>query len=124
MDRSREAAEKFAVHFAGLLGARPEGGAAALMAARPADLVNALDHLIARGMKDMPGAFPAGPAFGTHYLPLDPVEAMRQGKAHRVPLIVGNNAEEARLFSRFLPLLPMNEPMIEKLLADADAEAR
>ena len=124
MVRSPEAAEKFAVHFAGLLGARPEGGAAALMAARPADLVNALDHLIARGMKDMPGAFPAGPAFGTHYLPLDPVEAMRQGKAHRVPLIVGNNAEEARLFTRFLPLLPMNEPMITRLLAYADAEAR
>ena len=44
---------------------------------------------------------------------MDPVEAMRQGKAHRVPLIVGTNAEEARLFTRFLPLLPMNEPMIE-----------
>ena len=94
------------------------------MAARPADLVNALDHLIARGMKDMPGAFAAGPAFGTDYLPMDPVDAMRRGKAHRVPLIVGNNAEEARLFTRFLPLLPMNEPMITRLLADADARER
>ncbi len=124
MVRSAEAAEKFAVHFAGLLGARRDDAAAALMAARPAELVDALDHLIAHGMKDMPGAFPVGPAFGTDYLPMDPVEAMRQGKAHQVPLIVGNNAEEARLFTRFLPLLPMNEPMIEKLLADADAEAR
>ena len=124
MVRSAEAAEKFAVHFAGLLGAQRQDGAAALMAARPADLVNALDHLIARGMKDMPGAFAAGPAFGTDYLPMDPVEAMRQGKAHRVPLIVGNNAEEARLFTRFLPMLPMNEPMITRLLADAETRER
>ena len=65
----------------------------------------------------MLGAFAAGPTRGTDYLPLDPVEAMRDGKAHRVPLIVGTNAEEARLFGRFLKLLPMTEPMIERLLA-------
>jgi para-nitrobenzyl esterase len=124
MVRSPEAATKFAAHFAGLLGAREQDGAAALMSARPADLVVALDRLIARGMKDMPGAFPVGPTFGTDYLPLDPVEAMRDGKAHPVPLIVGNNAEEARLFTRLLPLLPMNQPMIEWLLADTDAERR
>ena len=124
MVRSVEAAEKFAVHFAGLLGARGKGAAAALMSARPADLVDALDNLIAHGMKDMPGAFAAGPAFGGEYLPLDPVEAMREGKAHPVPLIVGTNAEEGRLFTRFLPLLPTNQPMIEALLADTDIEAR
>jgi carboxylesterase type B len=49
---------------------------------------------------------------------------MRDGKAHQVPLIVGTNAEEAQLFTRFLPLLPMTQPMIERLLADADAERR
>ena len=43
---------------------------------------------------------------------------MRDGHAHRVPLIVGTNADEARLFGRFLKLLPMTEPMIERLLAD------
>ena len=83
-------------------------GAAALMAARPADLVNALDHLIARGMTDMPGAFPVGPAFGTDYLPSDPVEAMRQGKAHRVPLIMhshgwgGSRTTDPAAFAKFL----------------------
>ena len=58
------------------------------------------------------------------YLPLDPVEAMRDGKAHRVPLIVGTNAEEARLFGRFLKLLPMTEPMIERLLAGTEPAER
>jgi para-nitrobenzyl esterase len=124
MVRSSEAAARFADHFAGLIGARPEEGAAALMAARPRDLVRALNTLISRGMADMPGAFPVGPAFGTDYLPQDPVAAMAEGSAHRIPLIVGNNAEEGRLFTRFLQLLPMNEPMIETLLADADAERR
>ena len=47
----------------------------------------------------------------------DPVEAMRDGTAHRVPLIVGTNADEGRLFTRFLKLLPTTEPMIEVLLA-------
>ena len=41
--------------------------------------------------RDMLGAFPIGPVFGDDLLPLDPVEAMRRGSAHRVPLIVGKN---------------------------------
>jgi para-nitrobenzyl esterase len=72
----------------------------------------------------MLGAFAAGPTRDTDYLPLDPVEAMRAGKAHRVPLIVGTNAEEARLFGRFLKLLPMTEPMIERLLAETEPGER
>jgi para-nitrobenzyl esterase len=124
MVRSREAADTFAHHFAGLLGASNRDGAVALMTAKPARLVAALDELIARGMTDMPGAFPAGPSFGTEYLPEDPVDAMRAGTAHQVPLIVGTNAEEGRLFTRFLPLLPTNERMIEKLLTYTDATSR
>ena len=34
---------------------------------------------------------------------------MRTGRAHPVPLIVGTNADEARLFTRFLKLLPTTE---------------
>lgn len=49
---------------------------------------------------------------GTDYLPLDPVDAMRKGAAHPVPLIIGNNAHEGRLFTRWLKLLPTNESMI------------
>ena len=49
---------------------------------------------------------------------------MRDGEAHRVPLIVGTNADEGRLFTRFLQLLPTTEPMIEMLLADSDVEVR
>ena len=124
MVRSTDVATEYATRFAALLGARKEDGAHVVMAARPADLVNAFDRLVRQGQREMLGAFAAGPTRDTDYLPLDPVEAMRAGKAHRVPLIVGTNAEEARLFGRFLKLLPMTEPMIERLLAEAEPGER
>ncbi|MGB9222694.1 carboxylesterase family protein, partial [Mycobacterium sp.] len=70
------------------------------------------------------GAFPIGPVVGDDYLPVDPMEAMRGGQAHQVPLIVGTNAEEGRLFTRFLGMLPTNKAMIEELLADTEPAAR
>jgi para-nitrobenzyl esterase len=124
MVRSAEIAEQFAHRFAGLLGAGPTDGAATVMQASPARLVDALDELVSHGNEDMLGAFPAGPSFGDDYLPLDPVDAMGRGTAHRVPLIVGNNAEEAKLFTRFLKLLPTTEPMIEALLSAAGEDTR
>ncbi|MGB5110757.1 MAG: carboxylesterase/lipase family protein [Mycobacterium sp.] len=124
MVRTAEAASIFAERFAGLLGVSASDGAAAVMSARPAELVTALDKLIARGGRDMPGAFPAGPTSGTELLPEDPVRAMRDGRAHRLPLIVGTNADEGKLFTRFLQLLPVSEQTIEMLLADSDVDTR
>ncbi len=124
MVRTPDVAVEYAEKFAALLGAGKQDGAAAAMAASPADLVSAFGKLVVQGQREMLGAFAAGPTRGTEYLPLDPVEAMRDGKAHRVPLIVGTNAEEARLFGRFLKLLPMTEPMIERLLAEAEPVER
>jgi para-nitrobenzyl esterase len=124
MTRSSEVAAEFAERFATLLGVRKQDAAHALMKASPAELVAAQNRLIDDGVRDMLGAFPIGPVFGDDYLPLDPVEAMRQGTAHRVPLIVGTNAEEGRLFTRFLQLLPTTEPMIEALLAEMEPAAR
>ena len=119
-----EIAAAFADDFVGYLGATREEGAAAVMAARPAELVGALNDLMRDGMKKMRGAFPVGPTYDTEYLPQDPVVAMREGTAHQVPLIVGTNADEGKLFTRFLQLLPTSEPMIEMLLADSDVEVR
>ncbi|TBM80559.1 carboxylesterase family protein, partial [Mycolicibacterium smegmatis] len=71
-----------------------QDAANALMQASPAQLVEAQHHLIRQGMRKRLGAFPIGPVFGDDYLPMDPVEAMRSGRVHAVPLIVGTNAEE------------------------------
>ena len=46
------------------------------------------------------------------------------GVAHSVPLIIGNNAHEGRLFTRWLKLLPTNESMIEGLLGGLEPEQR
>ncbi|MCV7074651.1 carboxylesterase/lipase family protein [Mycobacterium szulgai] len=124
MVRSRDVAAEFASRFAGLLGARPHDAADALMRAPAAQLVEIQHRLIDQGMQKRLGAFPIGPVFGDDVLPMDPVEAMRCGKAHRVPLIVGTNAEEGRLFTRFLGMLPTNEAMVEELFADAEPGAR
>ncbi|KWX66771.1 carboxylesterase/lipase family protein [Mycobacterium sp. NAZ190054] len=124
MISSAEIAEDYAARFARQFGASGPDALRALMTARPAELVNALDRLVVEGQRDMLGAFAIGPTYGTPYLPEDPVEAMRAGDAHRVPLIVGTNADEGRLFTRFLKLLPTDERAIERLLAHVDPEAR
>jgi para-nitrobenzyl esterase len=124
MVRSPGVAEQYASRFAAMLGARTSDGAHAVMAARPEELVSAFDRLVRQGQREMLGAFAAGPTFGSEYMPREPVEAMRTGEAHRVPLIIGTNAEEARLFGRFLKLLPMTEPTIERLLTLAEPGER
>lgn len=124
MTGSAETAEVFAGRFAELLGLAPGHAAAALRTADPALLVDAVDRLLKIANAEMLGAFPLGPTYGTDVLPIEPLEAMRSGRALRVPLIVGSNAEEARLFSRFLKLLPLSEGRIESLLATQGIEGR
>jgi para-nitrobenzyl esterase len=124
MTRSTEVAAEFAARFAAILGVPRGDATGALMKATPAELVAAQNRLINDGVRDMLGAFPIGPVFGDDTLPLDPIDAMQQGKAHRVPLIVGTNADEGRLFTRFLQLLPTNESMIEALLAEVEPDER
>ena len=115
---------QYAEQFAAVLKVHKDDAAEAVMTARPAALVNALDELIRRSQRDMLGAFAVGPTSGTDYLPLGPVEAMRSGSAHPVPLIIGNNASEGRLFTRWLKLLPTNEAMIEGLLGGLEPQQR
>ncbi|UXA11267.1 carboxylesterase/lipase family protein [Mycobacterium sp. SMC-8] len=124
MISSAEIAEDYAARFARQFGATTGEAVQALMRARPAELVDALERLVVEGQRDMLGAFAIGPTYGTEYLPEDPVVAMRDGSAHRVPLIVGTNADEGRLFTRFLKLLPTNQPAIERLLAHVEPDAR
>ena len=98
--------------------------AAGLMKAKPADLVRAMDSVMKHSLTNMLGAAAVGPTCGDDYLPMDPFEAMRKGTAHKVPLIVGTNADEGRLFTRFLKLLPTTEHAIERILAHSPAEVR
>jgi len=94
------------------------------MTATPAELVHAMDWVMRHSLTNMLGAAAVGPTCGEQFLPLDPFEAMRKGTAHKVPLIVGTNADEGRLFTRFLKLLPTTEHAIERILAHTPPEVR
>ncbi|OBK95482.1 carboxylesterase [Mycobacterium asiaticum] len=124
MTRSQDVAAEFATRFAHLLGARTQDAASTVMRVSAAQLVDTQHRLIDQGMEQRLGAFPIGPVYGDDVVPVDPVEAMRTGQAHRVPLIVGTNAEEGRLFTRFLGMLPTNTAMVEELLGELEPEVR
>ncbi|MCV7192898.1 carboxylesterase/lipase family protein [Mycolicibacterium brumae] len=124
MTRSVETSAMYAARFAEILGLDPRDAASGLMDADPAVLVDQVNTLIRVTTKDMFGAFPLGPTYGTELLPQHPIDAMRAGAAHPVPLIVGTNAEEARLFTRVLKLLPISERRIESLWATVGIEGR
>ena len=119
------AAPRFAAQFVEFLGIEPSNAAATLMQVEPRRLVKALDQLLTHASQEMSaGSFAIGPTVDGDYLPRDPFIAMARGEAHRVPVIVGHNAEESRLFTRWLKLLPTTEHMLERLLAGIDPASR
>jgi para-nitrobenzyl esterase len=122
---ARDAAPKFAAGFAQILGADPHNAAETLMNAEPRRFVKALTKLLDHASREMSaGSFAIGPIVDGEYLPQDPFVAIASGEAHRVPVIVGTNAEESRLFTRWLKMLPTTEDRIEQLLSGAEPAAR
>lgn len=119
-----EGAARFARQFATLLGAGADDAAETVLRAQPWQLVKGVDRLLQASVKEMAGSFAIGPTVDGDYLPYAPFEAMRRGESHPVPVIVGHNAEEGRLFARWLKMLPITEPVIEQMLAGIDPAAR
>ena len=70
------------------------------------------------------GSFAIGPTVDGDYLPRIRSTRWRAVKRTGFRSIVGNNAEESRLFTRWLKMLPTTEHMIERLLAGIDPAAR
>ena len=124
MVSSQAVAAKFAERFVQRMGADPANPGPDLLRAAPEELVRATASVMKNSVNDVLGASAVGPTYGDDFLPLDPFEAMRQGVAHKVPLIVGTNAEEGRLFTRFIKMLPTSEHAIERILAHTPTEVR
>ncbi|BEL40017.1 carboxylesterase/lipase family protein [Mycobacteroides abscessus subsp. abscessus] len=89
--------------FAEILGATSDNAAATVLNASPRQLLRAQRKLIAEG------GFPFGPSVDGNYLPKKPVESIEGGEAHRVPLIIGSNADEAKLFTKAIKVMPLSE---------------
>ncbi len=94
------AADEFAAQCIELLGATEQTAAETLANCDPEQLRRAGAKAIRFAMTDRPGYMPAVPTVDGNYLPTTPIEAMAAGTAHRVPLIIGTNRDEATLFSR------------------------
>jgi para-nitrobenzyl esterase len=124
MVSTQEAAAKVADRFVDKLGVPRSRGARTAMTAPPADMVRVMGSLMGYAARDMVGASAFGPTCGDDFLPLEPFDAMRKGLALKVPLIVGTNADEGRLFTRFLKILPTTEHAIERVLAHTPPEVR
>jgi para-nitrobenzyl esterase len=114
--RTADVAAEQARRFVGAIGADPADAARAVMTARPSLLVRSLEKLMLETIEETPDTFGIGATSGTDTLPVDPIEAMTTGLAHRVPLVIGSNAKEASLFARFMDYLPTNQPVIDRLL--------
>ena len=89
---------QWAREFMELLGVAP-GGEAEALRSRPTDeLVTAARLLFARIPDQYPGDQAFSPVVDGDYLPQHPVDAIRDGNAHPVPLIIGTNDREGSVF--------------------------
>jgi para-nitrobenzyl esterase len=142
---SKETAAHFAQEFVKMLDDRsyragsggapvpPERARELLVNATPEQMHRAGKRLTAYSPNSGTGEFlPYGPTFGTEYLPQDPNKAARDGNTHRVPLIIGTNRDEGRLFTRGASFLPTDDqdqsevvfPDGEQVFLGVDAEYR
>lgn len=106
--------------FLDILGSKPSDAAEALLSAPANALVAAAHTLVANHVDEQPGRRPIAPIFGDSVLPEHPLDAFENGTAHRVPLIIGTNAHEGRIFPIFLDIMPTNHARIEKMFAQTD----
>jgi para-nitrobenzyl esterase len=121
-----EEARLFARRCIEKLGATTEDTTKALTEASPNDIRKAVDREIGRALRDHPGVFPASPVVDGDYLPKAPIDAITDGSAHRVPLIIGTNRDEATLFTRFDDTLPTTPSRLRAALSGSEdgAESR
>lgn len=102
------------------LGVTPEDAAQVLRTAPANDIRRAVDHTVAQVMHEQPGLFPVAPTVDGEYLPTGLITAFTDGTAHRVPLIIGTNRDEATLFVRFDDTLPTTPDRMRWLLRHVD----
>ncbi|WP_454195091.1 carboxylesterase/lipase family protein [Nocardia sp. Marseille-Q1738] len=112
-----EEARAFARRCVAALGATPENAGAALRTAGANDIRRAVDRTLNQVLREQPGVFPACPVVDGEFLPHAPIDAIVEGSAQRVPLIIGTNRDEGTLFARFADELPTTPGRLRAALA-------
>ena len=102
----------------------PEDAAAMLRSADPIVLAEATTALSVRTPDENPGTISLAPVIDGDFLPHRPLDAFRDGLAHRVPLIIGTNDREGSLFEGRISILPSTKPRIRAIFANTRKKAR
>ncbi|GAA1509976.1 para-nitrobenzyl esterase [Agromyces terreus] len=101
-----------------------EDAAAMLRSADPAVMARATTELTVRTPDEKPGTISLAPVIDGEFLPRRPLDAFRDGEAHRVPLIIGTNDREGSLFEGRIDILPTTKPRIRAIFANTRKKAR
>lgn len=117
--------EQWAGNLVQLLGVRDGDAAAALATLPAARLVSATARLTRHvAPAAAPGTRAVAPVVDGDFLPLHPIDAFRTGKAHRIPLVIGNMFREGALFDRIEDVLPTTPERIEAMFARTEPGLR
>ncbi|WP_280445965.1 carboxylesterase/lipase family protein [Nocardia brasiliensis] len=119
-----EDARAFARRCVTELGATPETAARTLRTASANDIRRAVDRSSNRVLREHRGLFPVAPVVDGDFLPQAPIDAIVDGNAHRVPLIIGTNRDEGTLFAKFADSLPTTAQRLRAAVGSAAAESR
>ncbi|WP_051163027.1 carboxylesterase/lipase family protein [Nocardia brevicatena] len=95
----------------------------ALTESDPHDIRRAYQRALRKSAQDHPGFFPTAPVVDGDLLPQLPFDAIIDGNAHRVPLIIGTCRNEGALFARFADALPTDPERLRAVLAASGEEA-
>ncbi|MGC0363134.1 para-nitrobenzyl esterase [Rhodococcus sp. 27YEA15] len=111
-----ERARTVAARFLELLSINPED-AGSLRDLDLAVIVAASDELVNEIPQRTPGTLAMAPVVDRKLVPHYPVAAFQKGYAHRIPLIIGSNKDEASIF-KFMksPLMPVSAQSVEAML--------
>ena len=120
----KERAHGWAREFLDIAGAPTKTPAAWLRNVPVRRLVEVGDELVRRGADEEPGTRAFAPVVGDDVLPEHPLDVFAAGKSHPVPLILGSNLHEGRIFPRFLNILPTDPARIEKMFSHVSADVK
>ncbi|MDV6269871.1 carboxylesterase/lipase family protein [Rhodococcus globerulus] len=112
----RDRARSVALRFLELISIAP-GDAGDLIDADLELIIKAGDELVNEIPTRIPGTLAMAPVVDRDLVPHYPVAAFQKGYAHRIPLIIGSNKDEASIF-KFMksPLMPVSAQSVEAML--------
>jgi len=120
----KDRAQRWAREFLEIADAPETDPASWLRSASVKELVDAGEELARRGADEEPGTRAFAPVVGDDILPEHPLDVFAAGRAHPVPLLVGSNLHEGRIFPRVLDILPTNPVRIEKMFSHTTPEVK